>query len=426
MCGLVGVAGNIIPADEKVFKDMLVMDSLRGHHSVGVARVSNADQLEVFKKAVSPVDFFTMQGFKSVMGTANKVLIGHNRYATQGAINGVNAHPFDFENVVGAHNGTLRNQRLLPDHQDYEVDSENIYHSINIQGMAKTAPLLNGAFALSYWDKKNSTLNFYRNKERPLHVCSSVDGRTMYWASEPWMLEGALWRNKVTHGEIRELDVHSLLTVRIPDNIRTVAAMDRLKFSLKPLTPFVAPPVVTRTFNNVAKKKSPKEVVPIKKPSLGSRIRFRLFGKQNKSVALSGFSLEDGQSKLFVFKAPLWVMHNVNSKQNKEYTGIVTHTTTVDGISGHALDPLSLREIKVVPKKVAPKTIEFNGQSLTELEFMAKTDNGTCSWCAGDMAFEEGHMVFNAGGTAGGLCMDCAKDPLTREYLFLDENQTLN
>ena len=40
MCGIVSVFGSVAIAHEKMFKDMLVFDQVRGHHSTGVAAVA--------------------------------------------------------------------------------------------------------------------------------------------------------------------------------------------------------------------------------------------------------------------------------------------------------------------------------------------------------------------------------------------------
>lgn len=39
MCGLVGVAGEITMASEKVLRTLLILDSLRGEDSTGIASI---------------------------------------------------------------------------------------------------------------------------------------------------------------------------------------------------------------------------------------------------------------------------------------------------------------------------------------------------------------------------------------------------
>lgn len=148
----------------------------------------------------------------------NRCLIGHNRYATQGAVNSVNAHPFDFEHIIGAHNGSLRSTLNLPDHKDFVVDSENIFHAINQDGSVETAAKLNGAYALTWWDKRDNTLHFLRNAERPLWYVFTQDRQAIFWASELWMLTGVLARNNIKHTEPVSTETHKEYTFQIPMN----------------------------------------------------------------------------------------------------------------------------------------------------------------------------------------------------------------
>src|SRR3546814_12623264 len=50
---------------------------------------------------------------RSLSGYNSKAFIGHNRAATLGKVNGLNAHPFRYDNIMGAHNGTLDTQSWL-------------------------------------------------------------------------------------------------------------------------------------------------------------------------------------------------------------------------------------------------------------------------------------------------------------------------
>lgn len=221
MCGLVGMAGMITPKDKAAFEDMLIMDQIRGTHSVGVASVNPMGKVVVVKSTDDPVTFLETKEYKDSVFGVGRVLIGHNRAATKGAITAANAHPFEFPHVVGAHNGTLRNQALLPNSAKFEVDSENIYDSINNRGIQETTKDLNGAYALTWWDKRNSTINILRNSERPLYFTTNTDNDVFYWASEPWMLYGALGRRGIKHTEILNLDIHKHLSIPIATGLNT-------------------------------------------------------------------------------------------------------------------------------------------------------------------------------------------------------------
>jgi hypothetical protein len=197
MCGLVGVAGFIGLNEEKALRNMLVFDTIRGEHSTGIASVKSNGEVDVCKEVGNPYNLFYSKDFIDTMKYFSRVLIGHNRWATMGKIDKNSAHPFDLGHIVGVHNGTLRNKHILDDSRFYDVDSENLYHHIQKFGARDAIKNLNGAWSLVWWDKRDTTLNFLRNEERPMWTCTSKDTRTLLWASEPWMLEAAAANNKI-------------------------------------------------------------------------------------------------------------------------------------------------------------------------------------------------------------------------------------
>ena len=89
--------GNITGPKEAAFKDLLVMDSLRGPDSTGVLGVGGPTiGHRVAKRALHAVDMLDHKSLTSLILRPNVMLLGHNRWATQGGINNINAHPFEF------------------------------------------------------------------------------------------------------------------------------------------------------------------------------------------------------------------------------------------------------------------------------------------------------------------------------------------
>lgn len=201
MCGIVGVAGNITPKMDKVFKNLLIMDSVRGIDSTGIASVSKGGDVIVSKQVGNPFELMEYSSFNKAINRQNKVIIGHNRWATVGGITRASAHPFDFDSLVGVHNGTLTNKWKLDDSVDFKVDSQNLFHHIDKHNLEKAIGLIEGAWSLVWWDKYNNSLNFLRNKERPMYIARTED-RSLVWASEDWMIEAACGRNEIKVGEI--------------------------------------------------------------------------------------------------------------------------------------------------------------------------------------------------------------------------------
>lgn len=199
MCGHVGVAGNLFQGDIKVFNELLYCDILRGSHATGVASV-RGKQTVLLKRAWTPEQLMQHKEYEKVVSCTADVLIGHNRHGTMGA-NGshLNAHPFNFDNIVGAHNGTLDRTcvRNLHQHAMFDTDSEALYSEINENGIDEAMTKIEGAWALVYYDKAAGTLNMLRNNQRPLYYAYKKGRSVLYWASEQFLLHWILTRNKV-------------------------------------------------------------------------------------------------------------------------------------------------------------------------------------------------------------------------------------
>lgn len=211
MCGLVGIAGKIEFAHEKVFKRLLTLDVVRGEHSTGVASVPRQGEVKIAKQVGCPHELFNDKRYDQAMAGTHRVLIGHNRHATKGAVNKQNAHPFTFGKITGAHNGSLSSYQQLEDASDFHVDSQALLNHIDKKGLVDMISKIQGAYALTYWDSESETMNFIRNDERPLFIASSKGGERCYWASEKWMLDASITEEH----ETLELPINTLLSFKI-------------------------------------------------------------------------------------------------------------------------------------------------------------------------------------------------------------------
>ena len=192
MCGIVGAAGKITTAKEKqAIADLLTVCQFRGRDSTGVIGVSSLDEVEWTKQLGTPEYLIDTRRYNKVVGNVPKVIVGHCRHATAGKVSATNAHPFDFENVIGVHNGTLEyTWRRGTNSSGFDVDSEWLYSRINEVGVEDALNDIDkaGAWALTFWNKERKTLNFIRNKKRPLVFAWNEAKDIMFWASEAWML----------------------------------------------------------------------------------------------------------------------------------------------------------------------------------------------------------------------------------------------
>ena len=206
MCGIVGIIGKnsgLYGEADDLFEEMLLVDSIRGMDSTGAFGVTKKNQVTVAKQAVDPGIFFstnTWKTFKSDINRKCRIVIGHNRKATQGTITSKNAHPFHDKNLTLVHNGYIANHKLL-DHTK-EVDSETIITALTSQeDYVKGLEKLFGAFAIVWYNHKKKTLYMTRNAERPLYYVHTNE--YLFIASEGDMLKWLLKRRNFTFEEPR-------------------------------------------------------------------------------------------------------------------------------------------------------------------------------------------------------------------------------
>jgi len=207
MCGLVGMANLNAwssPGRKSWFEKALFVDELRGDHSTGVIVVpkikmgnQKQDNPKMVKKAMPASEFLRQPAVRTLLGYTDDaaVVIGHNRYATQGAIDDSNAHPFIHGNVALVHNGTLDNRTGLT--HDHEIDSCAIAMTIGDtepENYTKVLGELEGAFCLIWFNSLERKLYLTRNDERPLYIGYGSQDKTLFWASEEWMITELMTR----------------------------------------------------------------------------------------------------------------------------------------------------------------------------------------------------------------------------------------
>lgn len=246
MCGIVGVASNgpMTVQMKDFFQSLLYHDVVRGAHATGVAAIDTHDRsLAVVKKAV-PSDVFLRdeKNIEELFAPKHNfnLYIGHNRYATMGdKSKDENAHPFVHGNIVGVHNGSLRDQTLLDDHKDFVVDSDNLYHHLNRNGLDDTIKKTNGAYSLVWYDRSDNSLNFIRNDERPMAIGRLTNG-CLVWASEIGMLRWLVSRHRsLTFESVK----HEGVDVQ---NISQLEKGTHLRFEVQDKTRVFGKPIITK------------------------------------------------------------------------------------------------------------------------------------------------------------------------------------
>ncbi|MBI5178190.1 MAG: hypothetical protein HZA04_02915 [Nitrospinae bacterium] len=173
---------------------LAIADQSRGKHSTGLAIIT-PEKAILRKKALSGEEFVSQGDTEFLFKSRILACLGHNRFATAGAITDRNAHPFavrvDGKWNFGIHNGCVgRTRRLAKIFQveEADVDSETVFRAIARQqnggvkvgeAISKVSEVISGSadFAFVYLNRfREKALYLWRSPDRPLAV---IDARKL-------------------------------------------------------------------------------------------------------------------------------------------------------------------------------------------------------------------------------------------------------
>ena len=223
MCGNVGIINNetnwaVSTKLVKFFQQALHVDALRGVDGTGLAAIDMEGRVTVHKKGTASQEFLEDNDIsKAISDPLNQILCGHNRWATTGALDDKGAHPFQHGKITMFHNGTLDSWGTLTK-KYFTIDSEAICASLNERGAKETLEELDGAYALVWYNSEEETINFARNKERPLFFATMDGSESLMYASEKGMIEWLAGRNEIKLKEIKSLSVGQILSIPVTTN----------------------------------------------------------------------------------------------------------------------------------------------------------------------------------------------------------------
>jgi len=415
MCGIVGVFGKLSPKAVKAFEALLIVNQFRGKDSTGIFTVDKKGLVEVAKEAGDPCVLMDTNRYQEVLGKPDErvCLVGHGRYATGGTPKTrKNSHPFEFENVVGVHNGMFNKYSAgLKYSQAYDVDSEVFYANLNESNIEETISKFQygkNAFSLVWYDKVSQTLQFLRNSERPMNMVVAKDGFTLF-ASDPLYLEFAV--------AVAGIEVASDITETSEDHLLT---FDILSKNIKP---------------KIRKINVPKPYTPPANLTGGNRITLVSGGSNPKK---SAFPVIGGVVEVELIEVKSWFgglcaifMHEstdldfwmpiINSSNKAILEGLVGEAFEVEivnkrkfnNVDQYVVNTLTWRHIEKV--KEEPLQLDYNdsgarykdgkGNYLSRESWLKK--HSDCCICSSPVFPEDDtHEFDNSGNNI--ICGDCA------------------
>lgn len=229
MCGLVGFVrtspANVVAAPstytllKETMATLLYVDTLRGLDATGVAWATDKNVINIYKDTLPGYHFIKCEKIKTMLNSIEKypVVIGHNRHATMGDRTSEAAHPFRHKHIVGAHNGTLRNEtqwnNVLPYASPSNVDSARLIAGIAEMPIKDIFSSIQGAYALTWLNLEDTTLNILRNNERPLYIIYNEEHNVLLWSSEKEIAMFALDRAGMDHNWVYPIPINHHFSV---------------------------------------------------------------------------------------------------------------------------------------------------------------------------------------------------------------------
>lgn len=248
MCGIVGYVGER-DAYPILIKGLYRLE-YRGYDSAGVALVSEAGRLNVFKCKGKVAD---LEHFTTGKDVAGHIGIAHTRWATHGVPNDANAHPHYSEtgNIALIHNGIIENysvlkQALVENGYTFRssTDSEVLVNLIEYVRATNNCSLLEavqqalkqvvGAYAIAIVERGNQDEIIAARKSSPM-VIGVGKGEYFLGSDASSIIEYTDQMVYVNDGEVVEINRRKPLKILTLDNKESKINIQKLELSISQL-----------------------------------------------------------------------------------------------------------------------------------------------------------------------------------------------
>lgn len=421
MCGCVGMAGPLTGKKEQVIKTLLILDSLRGVDSTGMAVIGRNGDVKMAKNLGDPYQLLDTAQFNRALNGVNSVIIGHNRWGTVGGNSRHTIHPFDLGTIVGAHNGTVTSKWRLKDANSFKTDSEAIFNSIQEVGLKETVDLLEGAWALVWYDAVFKTINFLRNKERPLYFVTDEEG-CLYWASEKWMLSVALSRHDIKHQEILPLPEDMHVRSEIDDN-GIISKPTAVEMKAPPKTIYVYQGNFNKQESKVeTQAPAPFPLVAQSRTLISSNaysgragVRLEIIGRRTDNSGASFLRCFDPEERNRVIR--LYYFTKTDPVDLWESQDIIANIGEIkqDKFSMEYFYKVVHSSVKLATPIPGDRSYKDNkGNLLTKKEWEDKYQ--ACSFCTSPLDADQQNLFTSEGDI---ICQHCCEDEQVTQYINL-------
>lgn len=185
MCGIFGtIRKQRKKCDTGILRGLTLANRERGKEALGFFDSNQT----IYKKADDPIDVLAESDCTEWLDRAEReawFIVGHTRYGTRGQNIDDNAHPFQYGNVIGSHNGIIDAPNNYTVDSEFAIDMLDKYES-NYQTALEDE--------WGYW-----TLAWYDNRKDELFIsmhdntCGIVYHRgAWYFSSDPDHLSSSL------------------------------------------------------------------------------------------------------------------------------------------------------------------------------------------------------------------------------------------